>query len=113
MKNRFYFAYGSNMNPDRILERIPHARVVGKAYINFSSIHLCARHDPSLSQLASLLIMRFPTPPSPRGNQIKCRQKRDYCQSARKALAQPLVQVRRDRDAHEHRLSENLNVENS
>lgn len=33
MKNHFYFAYGSNMNPDRIRERIPHARVIGKAYI--------------------------------------------------------------------------------
>ena len=31
--NHFYFAYGSNMNPDRIRERIPQARVVGKAYI--------------------------------------------------------------------------------
>ncbi len=33
MSNRFYFAYGSNMNPDRIRERIPHARFVGKATI--------------------------------------------------------------------------------
>lgn len=33
MKNHFYFAYGSNMNPDRIRERIPQARVIGKAYI--------------------------------------------------------------------------------
>ena len=31
--NRFYFAYGSNMNPDRIRERIPMARLVGKATI--------------------------------------------------------------------------------
>ena len=31
--NRFYFAYGSNMNPDRIRERIPGARLVGKAII--------------------------------------------------------------------------------
>ena len=31
--NRFYFAYGSNMNPDRIRERIPQARLVGKATI--------------------------------------------------------------------------------
>lgn len=31
--NHLYFAYGSNMNPDRISERIPQARVVGKAYI--------------------------------------------------------------------------------
>ena len=31
--NRFYFAYGSNMNPDRIRERIPGARLVGKATI--------------------------------------------------------------------------------
>lgn len=31
--NHFYFAYGSNMNPDRIRERIPQARLVGKAYI--------------------------------------------------------------------------------
>jgi len=31
--NRFYFAYGSNMNPDRIRERIPQARVVGPATI--------------------------------------------------------------------------------
>ena len=31
--NRFYFAYGSNMNPDRIRERIPQARVVGRATI--------------------------------------------------------------------------------
>ena len=31
--NRFYFAYGSNMNPDRICERIPGARLVGKATI--------------------------------------------------------------------------------
>ena len=33
MANRFYFAYGSNMNPDRIRERIPNARVVGRATI--------------------------------------------------------------------------------
>ena len=33
MANRFYFAYGSNMNPDRIRERIPQARLVGTAYI--------------------------------------------------------------------------------
>lgn len=33
MSNHFYFAYGSNMNPDRIGERIPKARLVGKAYI--------------------------------------------------------------------------------
>lgn len=31
--NTFYFAYGSNMNPDRIRERIPQARLVGKATI--------------------------------------------------------------------------------
>ena len=31
--NRFYFAYGSNMNPDRIRERIPGARLVGKSII--------------------------------------------------------------------------------
>ena len=31
--NSFYFAYGSNMNPDRIRERIPQARLVGKATI--------------------------------------------------------------------------------
>ena len=31
--NRFYFAYGSNMNPDRIRERIPQARTVGPAVI--------------------------------------------------------------------------------
>ena len=31
--NRFYFAYGSNMNPDRIRERIPQARVAGTAFI--------------------------------------------------------------------------------
>ena len=31
--NRFYFAYGSNMNPDRIRERIPMAREVGTAFI--------------------------------------------------------------------------------
>ena len=31
--NHFYFAYGSNMNPDRIRERIPQARLVGKATI--------------------------------------------------------------------------------
>ena len=29
--NRFYFAYGSNMNPERIRERIPTARTVGPA----------------------------------------------------------------------------------
>lgn len=33
MANRFYFAYGSNMNPDRIRERIPQARVAGTAFI--------------------------------------------------------------------------------
>ena len=33
MANRFYFAYGSNMNPDRIRERIPQARPVGTAFI--------------------------------------------------------------------------------
>lgn len=33
MANRFYFAYGSNMNPDRIRERIPQARLVGTAFI--------------------------------------------------------------------------------
>ncbi len=33
MANRFYFAYGSNMNPDRIRERIPQARLVGTASI--------------------------------------------------------------------------------
>ena len=33
MANRFYFAYGSNMNPDRIRDRIPNARVVGRATI--------------------------------------------------------------------------------
>ena len=33
MSNGFYFAYGSNMNPDRIRERIPGARLVGKATI--------------------------------------------------------------------------------
>ena len=31
--NRFYFAYGSNMNPDRIRERIPLARMAGTAFI--------------------------------------------------------------------------------
>ena len=31
--NRFYFAYGSNMNPERIRERIPQARLVGKATV--------------------------------------------------------------------------------
>ena len=31
--NRFYFAYGSNMNPERIRERIPMARTVGPAVI--------------------------------------------------------------------------------
>ena len=31
--NRFYFAYGSNMNPDRIRDRIPQARLVGTAFI--------------------------------------------------------------------------------
>lgn len=31
--NRFYFAYGSNMNPERIRERIPTARTVGPAFI--------------------------------------------------------------------------------
>ncbi len=31
--NRFYFAYGSNMNPERIRERIPMAREVGTAFI--------------------------------------------------------------------------------
>ena len=31
--NTFYFAYGSNMNPVRIRERIPQARLVGKAII--------------------------------------------------------------------------------
>ncbi len=31
--NRFYFAYGSNMNPDRIRERIPQARVAATAHI--------------------------------------------------------------------------------
>jgi len=31
--NKFYFAYGSNMNPDRIRERIPQARLVGRAVI--------------------------------------------------------------------------------
>ena len=31
--NRFYFAYGSNMNPERIRERIPMARTVGTAHI--------------------------------------------------------------------------------
>ncbi len=31
--NFFYFAYGSNMNPDRIRERIPQARAVGAAEI--------------------------------------------------------------------------------
>ena len=31
--NRFYFAYGSNMNPERIRERIPQARLVGPAFI--------------------------------------------------------------------------------
>jgi gamma-glutamylcyclotransferase (GGCT)/AIG2-like uncharacterized protein YtfP len=31
--NRFYFAYGSNMNPERIRERIPQARLVGPASI--------------------------------------------------------------------------------
>ena len=29
----FYFAYGSNMNPDRIRQRIPFARAIGKAEI--------------------------------------------------------------------------------
>ena len=33
MANRFYFAYGSNMNPDRIRQRIPQARPVGTAFI--------------------------------------------------------------------------------
>ena len=33
MANRFYFAYGSNMNPDRIRQRIPQARLVGTAFI--------------------------------------------------------------------------------
>ena len=33
MTNHFYFAYGSNMNPDRIRQRIPGARLVGKAHI--------------------------------------------------------------------------------
>ena len=33
MANRFYFADGSTMNPDRIRERIPNARVVGRATI--------------------------------------------------------------------------------
>lgn len=32
--NHFYFAYGSNMNPDRIRERIPQARLVGRATIH-------------------------------------------------------------------------------
>lgn len=31
--NMFYLAYGSNMNPNRIRERIPYARPIGKAYI--------------------------------------------------------------------------------
>ena len=31
--NTFYFAYGSNMNPVRIRERMPQARLVGKAII--------------------------------------------------------------------------------
>ena len=31
--NRFYFAYGSNMNPERIRERIPTARMIGPAFI--------------------------------------------------------------------------------
>lgn len=31
--NVFYFAYGSNMNPDRIRHRIPEARAVGRAYV--------------------------------------------------------------------------------
>ena len=31
--NTFYFAYGSNMNPVRIRQRIPQARLVGKATI--------------------------------------------------------------------------------
>ena len=31
--NLFYFAYGSNMNPDRIRARLPEARPVGKAYL--------------------------------------------------------------------------------
>ena len=31
--NRFYFAYGSNMNPDRIRERIPNARVAATGFI--------------------------------------------------------------------------------
>ena len=33
MNNTFYFAYGSNMNPERIRQRIPHARLVGKATV--------------------------------------------------------------------------------
>ena len=32
-QNLFYFAYGSNMNPDRIRQRIPFARAIGKAEI--------------------------------------------------------------------------------
>ena len=32
-QNLFYFAYGSNMNPDRIRQRIPFARTIGKAEI--------------------------------------------------------------------------------
>ena len=31
--NHFYFAYGSNMNPDRIRRRLPDARLVGTATI--------------------------------------------------------------------------------
>lgn len=31
--NVFYFAYGSNMNPERIRQRLPHARAVGTATI--------------------------------------------------------------------------------
>ena len=33
-QNIFYFAYGSNMNPERIRQRIPFARVIGKAEIH-------------------------------------------------------------------------------
>ena len=34
MKNRYYIAYGSNLNTDQMLYRCPEAEVVGTGYIS-------------------------------------------------------------------------------